>query len=437
MTKQKNSPIPKVADFKKTIKNIYIAIAAFLVFAALRAQPPHPASQLDIALYRGAFFFAAFFVLLLPALIMLIPPLRRRAPFFSSHRPAKTVAGWAIIALVGLVLSAASAGLLSADFKEASREYYADLQLEEAITQTGETSPQPPAAPQAAPTPDAPPTASQPPQPGPAPQPAAPAPSPLPTSGAVASVHFIDVGQGDCVLIKTPGQNILIDAGTRQSGAGVVKYLKKQSVEQLDLVISTHPHEDHIGGLLAVLKDIPVKEVIDPGVVHTSATFRQYLQLIDQKDIKFTVAKAGQTRDLGGGASFQILHPQSTEKLDLNNCSVVARFSFGSVSLMLTGDAEAPAEQQILSRGALLHSTLLKVGHHASRTSTTPEFLAAVSPETAVIMCGQANSYGHPHHEVLSALKKAEVSVWRTDLHGHIVITTDGASYEIKTQKKP
>ena len=143
----------------------------------------------------------------------------------------------------------------------------------------------------------------------------------------VLEAHFIDVGQGDSILIKTADKNILIDGGDR--GNTVVNYLRNQGVSSLDLVIGTHPHADHIGGLINVMEAIPVKEIIDPGVAHTTITFEDYLDIIDEKDIKFTEGRAGMTRDLGGGAELEIIHPVSPSSNHLNNASIVARVTFG------------------------------------------------------------------------------------------------------------
>ncbi len=245
-------------------------------------------------------------------------------------------------------------------------------------------------------------------------------------------VHFIDVGQGDSIFIKTPEKNILIDGGGR--GNTVVNYLRNQGVESLDLVIGTHPHADHIGGLINVMQAIPVKEIIDPGVAHTTVTFEDYLDVIDEKDIIFTEGRAGMKRDLGSGAEMKIIHPTSPSSSHLNDASIVCRVTFGEVSFMFTGDAEQGAESQILNRGYELKSDILKVGHHGSRTSTTPPFLSAVSPSTAIIMCGAGNTYGHPHEETLNTLSDAGVDIYRTDKQGSIVITTDGSSYNVNEQ---
>lgn len=250
-----------------------------------------------------------------------------------------------------------------------------------------------------------------------------------PPSGRL-EVHFIDVGQGDAILVKTPGKNILIDAGWR--GDTVVNYLRSEGVESLDLVIGTHPHADHIGGLINVMEQISVREVFDPGVVHTTKTFEDYLTVIDQKNIIFTEGRTGLERDIGGGAVLEIIHPSSPSEDHLNNASIVARVAFGQISFLFTGDAEKEAEGEILNRGYNPESTILKVGHHGSSTSTTQAFLRAVNPEAAVIMCGEDNQYGHPHEETVDRLTAAGVDIYRTDLHGTIVISTDGQSYSVE-----
>jgi len=248
----------------------------------------------------------------------------------------------------------------------------------------------------------------------------------------VLETHFIDVGQGDAILIKTAEKNILIDGGDR--GDTVLNYLRNQGVSSLDLVIGTHPHADHIGGLINVMNAIPVKEIIDPGVAHTTITFEDYLDVIDAKDIKFTEGRAGMKRDLGGGAEMKIVHPTSPSSSHLNNASIVCRITFGDVSFMFTGDAEQGAESQILNSGYNLDSDILKVGHHGSNTSTTSPFLNAVSPSTAIIMCGTGNTYGHPHEETLVKLTNAGVDIYRTDTQGTIVIATDGLTYDVSQQ---
>lgn len=243
-------------------------------------------------------------------------------------------------------------------------------------------------------------------------------------------VHFIDVGQGDAILIRTPRQNILIDGGER--GSAAVGYLKSRGVDYLDLVIGTHPHSDHIGGLIDVLHEIEVKEVLDPGVVHTTKTFEDYLMLIDEKEIEFTEGRAGLRYDLGGGAAMHILHPTNPSSSRLNDASITARVDFGAISFLFTGDIERAAEKQILESGFNPGAVILKVSHHGSRDSTSGDFLQAVSPQAAVIMCGSGNKYGHPHRETLERLASAGVKLYRTDEQGTVVISTDGESYSVQ-----
>ncbi len=197
--------------------------------------------------------------------------------------------------------------------------------------------------------------------------------TPDPTTGQL-QVHFLDVGQGDSILVQVPGGiTLLIDGGPRSAGQKVVSYLKQAGVSSIGLMIATHPHEDHIGGLISVMQEFPVGEVIDPAVVHTTKTFEDYLTLIDQKDIKFTEGRAGIERDLGGGAKLSLLHPVSPSSNHLNDSSVVAKLTFGQVSFLFTGDAEEASERQMLTQSRVqLTSTILKVGHHAGQVLPRP-----------------------------------------------------------------
>lgn len=247
-------------------------------------------------------------------------------------------------------------------------------------------------------------------------------------------IHFIDVGQGDAIYIATPGKNLLVDGGWRNTG--VTEYLKELDVEKLDIVIGTHPHADHIGGLIDVFHRFEVGEVIDPGVTHTTATFNTYLSTIDLYNIPFTVGRRGMSWELSNDASMVLLHPVNPGSDHLNNASVVARVNLGNISIILTGDAEKEAEAEMLEVADLLNVNILKVGHHGSWTSSNDEFLAAVQPEVSVIMCGIDNDYGHPHHVALERLEKTGTEIFRTDLHGTVLITSDGTEYSISTQKE-
>lgn len=258
------------------------------------------------------------------------------------------------------------------------------------------------------------------------------------TSGKIvnnlAEVHFIDVGQGDAVFIKLKSANILIDGGERDSI--VSDYLKANLIKTLDIVVSTHPHSDHIGGLINILENFNVKEVIDPSVAHTTKTFEDYLTLIDNKNIKFTEGRAGIKRTYGNDITFNILHPENPSEKHLNDASVVVKLIVKNVSFLFTGDAELNSENEmLLSSQSLLQSNILKAGHHGSRTSTSERFLNAVKPEAAVISCGADNKYSHPHSETLHRLHSRNILIYRTDLHGHIIISTDGKNYNVNISK--
>lgn len=246
-------------------------------------------------------------------------------------------------------------------------------------------------------------------------------------------VHFIDVGQGDAIYVVTPGKNLLVDGGWPNTG--VTEYLDQLNVEKIDIVIGTHPHADHIGGLINVFHSYEIGEVIDPAVNHTTATFNNYMATIDFYDIPFTVGRRGMTWELYEDAHMVLLHPVNPGSDHLNNASVVAKVTLGEITLLLTGDAEREAEEEMLEIAELLNADILKVGHHGSWTSSNEEFLAAVQPQVSIIMCGKDNDYGHPHDVALQRLKATGTEIYRTDMHGHVVITSDGIEFAITTEK--
>ena len=249
------------------------------------------------------------------------------------------------------------------------------------------------------------------------------------TEGSLA-VHFIDVGQGDATLIQNNEGNVLIDGGDRRTADSLVRYLKDNGVGKISYVIATHPHADHIAGLVNVLNTFEVDTIIMPRVAHTTVTFERLLDAIENNDVKVQEPVAGASFTLGETV-FTIAAPNSSSYRNMNNYSVSVRVSHGSTSFMFTGDAETESENEMLARNRSLSAKILHVGHHGSRTSTSQAFLDAVLPEIAVISCGKGNSFGHPHEEVLSRLEEARVTIYRTDLHGTIVISTDGASLTV------
>lgn len=250
-------------------------------------------------------------------------------------------------------------------------------------------------------------------------------------------VHFIDVGQGDCALIQTETQNVLVDAGERGNSDTIIAYLQAQKVGKLDLVVATHPHSDHIGSMPEVLEAFGAKEMLAGRVpdklIPTTRIYEKLLDVVEAQDIPVEEAAPGLQYDLGGGALITVLGPVSDNISDLNNTSVVFRLDYGKTSFLFTGDAEKDSEQEILesSLRGRLRADVLKLGHHGSSTSTTQAWLDAVRPQFAVALLGADNDYGHPHKETLEKLKKAEIPLYRSDLNGTIVFGSDGETLSI------
>jgi competence protein ComEC len=256
------------------------------------------------------------------------------------------------------------------------------------------------------------------------------------TPTAPISVHVIDVGQGDSILVLAGDNSLLIDGGNRGDSDLIMAYMHSQGIRKLDAVIATHPHADHIGGLVEIVKEFPLDKIYMPKVVHTSKTYEDLLVNTKNADLKVIAAKPGLTIDLDPGLKAEFLSPAGSSYDSLNNYSAVLKLTYKETSFLFTGDAETKAEEEMLASGADLASTVLKVGHHGSNTSTSPLFLNTVNPEVAVISVGADNSYGHPHGEVIDRLQQAGVSVFRTDLHGTVVITSDGREIAVLTEKQ-
>ncbi len=255
-------------------------------------------------------------------------------------------------------------------------------------------------------------------------------------ANAQLKVHFIDVGQGDSILLQSPDEsNMLIDGGDRwkSSQKKLTSYLKEQGVNKIDILISTHPHADHIGGLSAVLEEFAVEKVYDSGRVHTSKTYENYLNLIDEKDISFDILRSGDEISLDE-LKFNVLHPEDdVENYNLNNSSIVLHLTYKDISFLFTGDIEKEIEKEIIKKGYNLKSNIVKISHHGSKTSSHKNFLEKVNPKTAVIQAGEDNKFGHPHSEILRLLENKNIDIYRTDKQGNILITTDGTSYEVST----
>lgn len=214
----------------------------------------------------------------------------------------------------------------------------------------------------------------------------------------------------------------------------VVPFLHRKGINHLDLVVLTHPHADHLGGLNSVLKEIKVDQVLDSGQVYDSQAYKRFKQLIQANAIKYSVARAGETVDFGNNCKGYILNPTHPLLGDTNSDSIVMRLVYGDVSFLFTGDLENNGEERVLNAEfRSLRSTLLKVGHHGSSTSTSDEFLGAVSPKIAVISVGKHNRYHHPSSSTLQKLANAGVKTCRTDENGAIWVRTDGRTFVSET----
>ncbi len=250
------------------------------------------------------------------------------------------------------------------------------------------------------------------------------------------SVYFLDVGQGDSSLIIFGNKTILIDAGEMDMGDGVVNVLKALGVTRIDLLVATHPHSDHIGGMQKVLDNFAVGQVLDSGMPHTSVIYERFLEKIDKKNIPYKIAVQGDTIDLDPAMRIVVLSPPERRfGDDLNANSIVLRISYGTINFLFTGDVGSEAETALSKSGYALDAQILKVGHHGSMYSSSPAFIARVHPETAIISLERDNPYGHPHKQAVDILTEAGATIYRTDRDGTILVRSNGISYMVKTGK--
>lgn len=249
----------------------------------------------------------------------------------------------------------------------------------------------------------------------------------------------LDVGQGDAILLRTPsGDNILIDGGPDRSVLSRIGAHIPFWDRTLDLVILTHPHADHVAGLVDVLKRMPVQRVMGTGVVHTTPEYAEFLDSVKAKGVKLEEAQAGTVERFGDVVLTYLAptHSLAGERVDeLNNTSIVVMVQYGKSRFLLTGDAQVPVEEELRAQGVDLTADVLKVGHHGSKDATSDAFLEAVHPRWAVISVGEGNRYGHPSARTLARLQRHGVDVLRTDESGSVTFASDGKAVEVRTER--
>ncbi len=246
-----------------------------------------------------------------------------------------------------------------------------------------------------------------------------------------AKMTFIDVGQGDSSLIQFGDYDILIDAGERDYGDDIVRKLQDLGVDDIEYLVATHPHSDHIGGIPEVIENFVVENVVMPDVAHTTKTFERMIDSIDEKNINVIIPYEGEVLIDSEGAVLRVISPVIEGDSNLNNYSICLKFDFGNTRAIYTGDAEVKIEKMILEGGTSLDADIYKVGHHGSVTSNTERFLEAMSPQIGIISAGKGNDYGHPHKEIVERFEEIGTNMYTTFELGDITITTDGVDIEV------
>lgn len=253
------------------------------------------------------------------------------------------------------------------------------------------------------------------------------------------SVHYIDVGQGDCELIVSKDKTVLIDSGEYENATKVISYIQSLGITKLDYVIGTHPHSDHIGGLPEIIQSFDIGKVIAPKIsgemTPTTKTYKNFLSAVKDKGLKLTPATVGEEYQLDENTVLKILAPLSDYD-SLNNYSIVCMVTHGENKFLFMGDAEKDAEGDLLETNADIDADVLKAGHHGSNSSSTMKFLSAVSPLYTVVSVGADNSYNHPSEKAIQRILKYSKDIYRTDLQGNIICISDGNNISFEFEKE-
>jgi len=266
------------------------------------------------------------------------------------------------------------------------------------------------------------------------------------TAGDTVCISVLHVGQADAALIQYRGKNMMIDTGDVDSRASLIKQLQERRVKEIESIIITHPHGDHLGGMSALFKNFKIHQIYDNGVSSNNAMYRNYLKHIKEYNISRSVLRKGDIVVLGEGIRFEVLSPRntliSTENTEnetrngaANDNSIVCRLTYKNFSMLFMGDAQKEAEKRLLADyGSHLKSDVLKVGHHGSKTSSSVTFIKTVRPMAAIISCGAGNRYNFPHTETLQILKKESVQIFRIDRDGIVTIYSDGVKFNAEKE---
>lgn len=250
---------------------------------------------------------------------------------------------------------------------------------------------------------------------------------------------YIDVGQGDSALVSAGGKNMLIDCGESEATDGVIRFLDEKGVEKLDYVVATHPHSDHMGGMYKIVDQFEIGQIIVPHLddkdIPTTRYYEKFLDSCEKKGLSLTEAKLGRSIELGD-AQAEIIAPCNESYDNTNNYSVGLFLTHGENTFIFTGDAESMAEKEMVEFGDLRHADVYKAGHHGSDTSGCEEFMAEITPDYAVISCGEGNSYGHPKKQTLKEISRYTDKIYRTDLNGTVTFVSDGRELTVSTERE-
>lgn len=250
-------------------------------------------------------------------------------------------------------------------------------------------------------------------------------------------VHYLDVGQGDSIFIELPNEEtMLIDAGESKSKQNILNYIENLGYEDIDYVVATHPHADHIGSMNTILKEFEINHIFLPNKIHDTKMFNTMLNTIKEKDIPLHFVQTGYKILEKENLIIEVLNPIQNTYSNLNNYSIIIKMDYGESEFLFTGDAEILVEEDLLKNNIDIDSDILKVGHHGSNTSSGQSFIESVSPNIAIISCGINNKYNHPNIETIETLTEQNVEIYRTDILGTIIIEADMEENFIISTKK-